>query len=82
MVSFFDYASGVGPLGRRRWHIFLDVKLKTCVAMLGTIVSVICLVWAIEVAAALLMYAWVLCRRRRGQAGPVLAREPAPSALR
>ena len=50
--------------------------------MLGTIVSVICLVWASEVAVALLMYAWVLCKRRRWQAGPAVAQELAPSALR
>jgi hypothetical protein len=50
--------------------------------MLGIIVSVICLVWAIEVAVALLMYAWVLCKRRRWQAGPALAQESAASALR
>ena len=82
MVSFFDYASGAGRLHQRRWQLFLDVNLKTCVAMLGTIVSVICLIWAIEVAVALLMYVWVLCKRRRWQAGPALAQEPAPSALR
>jgi hypothetical protein len=50
--------------------------------MLGTILSVICLVWAIEVVVALLMYAWVLCKRRRWQAGPALAQELAPSTLR
>jgi hypothetical protein len=50
--------------------------------ILGTIVSLICWVWAIEVAAALLMYAWVLCKRRRWQAGPALAQESAASALR
>jgi hypothetical protein len=32
--------------------------------MLGTIMSLICWVWAIEVAAALLMYSWALCKRR------------------
>ena len=50
--------------------------------ILGTIVRLICLVWAIEVAVALLMYAWVLCKRRRWQAGPALAQESAASALR
>ena len=72
----------VGCLSRRRWQLFLDVNFKTCVAMLGTIVSVICLIWAIEVAVALLMYVWVLCKRRRWQAGPALAQERDPSAIR
>ena len=45
--------------------------------MLGTIVSV-GFVWAIEVVAALLMYAWVLCKHRLRQAGPALS----PAALR
>jgi hypothetical protein len=44
--------------------------------MLGIIASLICLVWAIEAAAALLMYAWVLCKRRRWQPGPALGQEP------
>jgi hypothetical protein len=35
------------------------------IAMLGTVVRLICWVWIIEVAAALLMYAWALCNRRR-----------------
>ena len=35
--------------------------------MLDTIVSVVCSVWAIEVVAALLMYALVLCKPRAGQ---------------
>ena len=34
-------------------------------AMLGTIVRLICWMWIIEVAAALLMYSWALCKRRR-----------------
>jgi hypothetical protein len=34
-------------------------------AMLGTIVRLIYWVWIIEVAAALLMYAWALCKSRR-----------------
>ena len=38
-------------------------------AVLGTIAILICLVWIIQVAAVLLMYAWAVCTRRRGALG-------------
>ena len=37
--------------------------------MLRTIMSLICWVWVIEVVAALLMYSWALCTRRRSATG-------------
>ena len=41
--------------------------------MLGTIVSLICWVWVIEVAAGLLSYCWAICKRRRRQTEPAHA---------
>jgi hypothetical protein len=35
--------------------------------MLNTIVGIICWIWAVEVAASLLMYAWAVCQRSRRQ---------------
>ena len=42
-------------------------------AILGTIVSPICCIWVIEVAAGLLSYCWAICKRRRRQTEPAHA---------
>lgn len=42
---------------------------RPALAMLSTMVRLICWVWAIEVVVTLLMYAWALCKRRRGAPG-------------
>jgi hypothetical protein len=47
--------------------------LKTGMAMLGTLVGLICWVWVTEVAAVLLMYSWVLCKRRRSAPTVIIA---------
>ena len=41
--------------------------------MLSTIVSLICWVWVIEVAAGLLLYCWAICKRRSRQTEPAHA---------
>jgi hypothetical protein len=48
--------------------------------MLGTIVSLICWVWVVQVAAALLMYARALCKGRRNASLTDLASAPAALA--
>jgi hypothetical protein len=62
----------------------INVNLETCVAMLGTIVSVICSVWAIELAVALLMYAWASASGPAGKQGQLSrkSRLPPPLACR
>jgi hypothetical protein len=67
---------------QRRW-LSLDAMREgpESVAMLGTIVNLICWVWVIEVAAGVLMYCWAICRWRRRPAdlGPVLIAAPSSS---
>jgi hypothetical protein len=59
----------------RRWQLSLDAIREgpEAVAMLGTIVSLICWVWVIEVAAGVLMYCWAICKRRCRQTEPAHA---------